>query len=487
MEFKLAIALLCFIAVQVSSSNVTTVYDFPEKFKFGVATAAFQIEGGWNEDGKGPSIWDTGVHEQPDRIDDRTNGDVTSDSYHQLDRDIEMLVELGVQFYRFSISWARVLSNGDVSSLNKAGVDYYNRLINKLLENSIEPMVTMYHYDLPDELQKIGGMTNPQIVEYFENYADVLYSSFGDRVKLWTTFNEPIEYCNFGYAKGTYPPFISAPGVGEYLCIDHTVKAHASAYRLYKKKYARKQKGKVGIVLSGAASFSRTNDTALIERALQYRFGWIAHPIYSKSGGYPDVMVKEVGENSRAEGRAWSRLPNMDRSWKQFIRGAADFFGLNYYTTRYIELAEKVADQPPSWENDVGIKESVDPSWKKAKSDWLYSSPGGLLKTLQWLKKEYNNVEVYIAENGWSDGGQLDDDDRIEYLQDHLREVSQAIKDGCNVSGYAHWSLMDNFEWLRGYTERFGLYYVNITTPERTRTAKKSVAAYRDIISSRQV
>ncbi|CAD7089708.1 unnamed protein product [Hermetia illucens] len=480
--------ILCLTFVGTYGSENAPTNDFPASFKFGVATAAFQIEGGWKEDGKGPSIWDVGTHEHPNSVVDGTNADIADDSYHQIDRDIEMLRDLGVNFYRFSIAWTRIMPNGDRSSLNRFGIQYYNTLIDKLVANSIEPMVTMYHYDLPYELQKIGGLTNPLFPQYFESYANVLYSNFGDRVKLWITFNEPSDYCVPGYGAGSEPPFVNATGIGEYLCMHHSIIAHARAFHLYKRDYFKQQGGKIGIVSSSRFYFSRTNDTGIVNRALQFNLGWTMHPIFSKSGNYPEVMIRDIASNSQMEGREWSRLPEFDEFSIAYIRGAADFLGLNYYTSRYVQLGPHAETKNPSWEKDARLNCSVDPSWKRAKTPWLYNVPEGLGGLLRWIKEEYNNVEVIITENGWSDDGRLNDQGRVDSLKEHLRYVSQAIKKhGCNVIAYSHWSLMDNFEWLKGYSERFGLYYVNISSPERTRVPKKSSDVYKRIIATRKL
>ncbi|XP_055371475.1 myrosinase 1-like [Condylostylus longicornis] len=462
---------------------------FPDKFLFGTSTSAYQIEGGWNEDGKGLSIWDTFTHEHPEKIADRSNADVGPDSYHRFDDDLKIIKELGSDFYRFSISWPRVMPTGDISSLNKAGLKYYDDVINKLLENNIEPMVTMFHYDLPQKLTDIGGFTNPLFLKYFENYAELLYIHFGDRVKYWITFNEPFDYCHPGYGEATYPPLIESDGIANYLCLDHTIKAHAMAYRLYRMKYYEKygKIGKVGITISSRFYFSKSNDESIVDRGMQFMLGWLAHPIYSKAGGYPEVLIEEIGRNSLGEGRAWSRLPTMSEDWKNLIRGSADFLGLNYYTSRYIEYVESPKGKSPSLERDARINATVDPQWKRAKSTWLYSVPRGLTGLLGFIKDQYSNVEVMITENGFSDDGQLNDDDRIQYIKDHLNAILDAIDQGCNVTAYTVWSLIDNFEWVYGYTERFGLYYVNMSSPNKERIAKKSAKFYTDVIKSHSV
>lgn len=297
------------------------VTQFEKEFSFGAATAAFQIEGAWKEDGKGPSIWDQMTHDYPEKIVDRSNADIGPDSYHLYEEDIRALKETGVlnivnmlviyadkkkknfffqtkvNFYRFSISWSRILPDGDVASLNVNGIKYYNNLIDKLIENGIEPMVTMYHYDLPQNLQYLGGLMNPKIADYFKEYSNILFLHFGDRVtittfsafyeivfnffflslpmvkqvKRWITFNEPFDFCTAGYGQATNAPLVYMPGIGEYYCIDNVIQSHAKAYHLYQKLYKQKFGGKIGITLSSRFFYSTTNDTDTIDRAMQYQ------------------------------------------------------------------------------------------------------------------------------------------------------------------------------------------------------------------------
>lgn len=460
---------------------------FPANFTFGVATAAYQIEGGWNADGKGPSIWDDFTHSHPEKMRDKSNGDVAADSYHLFEQDLKALKELKVNHYRFSIAWSRIYPNGDISSKNQKGIDYYNMVIDKLIDNGIEPMVTMFHYDLPSEVQKMGGFANALLINQFVVYAIELFENFGDRVKTWITFNEPYDYCHNGYGDASYPPEIHAPGVVDYLCVDNTLKAHAAAYHTYHSRFAKVQGGRVGITLDTRFFFSKTNDEDIIDRAMQYNLGILGHAIYSKSGGYPDVMIMDIGSNSQKEGRIRSRLPSFNSKWRQIVKGSADFLGLNYYTSRYVERASKPIGEKPSWEYDFDCETSIDPNWLRAKSDWLYCVPEGLEGILKYIRDEYDNVEVIITENGWSDGGELIDNSRILYLKSHLQAVLNAINDGCNVTGYTSWSLIDNFEWLKGYTEKFGFYAVNMSSPNRERTAKKSVGYFRKVIQTKMI
>lgn len=374
--------------------------------------------------------------------------------------------------------------------VNRKGIEYYNKLIDELIINNIEPVATMYHYDLPQWIQELGGLTNVIFVKYFKYYADVLFREFGSRIKIWITFNEPFETCVEGYGTGSSAPIVSSSGVGEYLCGHNLLVAHAAAYHLYKDKYANDQRGMIGISLDGRFYYPKDAATGpeVIQRAINFETGWFAHPIYSKNGGYPKVMIDEINSRSKKEGRPWSRLPEMSKELKKYIRGTADFLGYNYYTSRFVELDDSEYDpsKVPSWQSDTRIKTSVDPNWKRAKSSWLYSVPDGIRGLMNWIRAEYHNIPVLITENGWSDDGELNDDGRIEYLRNHLIALAQAInEDHCNVIGYTVWSIIDNFEWRRGYTEHFGLYAVNMTSNNRERISKKSAKFLRDFIMKR--
>lgn len=345
----------------------------------------------------------------------------------------------------------------------------------------------MYHYDLPQWIQDEGGFLNSNIVEYFKLYADAVFQALGPRVKIWITFNEPFDTCLEGYGTGISAPLIRASGVGEYLCGHHLLLAHAAAFHLYKNIYANDQRGMIGISLDGRFYYPKdsTVPNDVVQRALHFDIGWFANPIFSKAGGYPQVMVDEINSRTAKEGRPWTRLPAMSDRIKNYIRGTADFLGYNYYSSRMVELNGTDFDPKaePSWVSDSRMIFSTNPSWKRAKSTWLYSVPQGLHDALVWFKNEYKNPPVLITENGWSDDGELDDDGRVDYMKSHLVAISKAINDdGCNVIGYTAWSIIDNFEWLRGYTEHFGMFAVNLTSPMKERTAKKSAGFMRDVI-----
>lgn len=242
------IQVVLFLSLTISSicarENLTS---FPKYFKFAVATSAYQIEGGWNEDGKLPSIWDTFTHTY-NLTPDNSTGDVACDSYHKVEEDIKILKQLNVDIYRFSFSWTRLFPYGTTNFVNPYGVNYYNKLINGLLEVGIEPVVTLFHWDTPQSLQDLGGWANDKMIGWFVDYADKAFEIFGDRVKMWTTMNEPANYCGCGYNL-VFPPYLNSSGFGEYFCAHNLIRAHAKAYRLYQRKYKKSQNGKISIAL----------------------------------------------------------------------------------------------------------------------------------------------------------------------------------------------------------------------------------------------
>ncbi|XP_063932811.1 myrosinase 1-like isoform X1 [Zophobas morio] len=485
--YTFIVCLFCFSQTTLAVDN----RKFPAGFKFGVATASYQIEGGWDEDGKGENIWDHLTHVSPDLINHQSNGDISCDSYHKYKTDVALLKELGVDFYRFSLSWSRILPTGYIDGgINEPGVAYYENILDLLEENGIEPMITLYHWDLPQPLhENVGGWLNETIVDIFANYARLAFDLFGDRVKYWVTFNEPLSICQQGYETGGKAPAISDnPGVDLYICGHMVLKSHAAAYHIYDKEYKPKQKGKISIVINTnweEPGSDDAKDVEAAERTLQFRFGWFANPIVH--GNYPQVMIDRIGNRSVQEGFTQSRLPQFTDEEVESIKGTYDYIGLNHYSTSLIKWREDIEIGEPSSSKDMSVQESIDFSWETSASYWLFVVPWGMRKISKWVKDTYNNPEIIITENGYSDaGGILNDDRRINYIREYLSSLLEAIYDDeVNVTGYTAWSLMDNFEWFRGYAEKFGLYSVNFTDPERPRTPKTSVDYYKSILTTR--
>ncbi|KAL3857520.1 hypothetical protein ACJMK2_012180 [Sinanodonta woodiana] len=462
------------------------LYDqFPPGFVWSSATSAYQIEGAWNKDGKGQSIWDKFCHE-PNHIDKNETGDNACDSYNKYKKDVQLLRNLGVSHYRFSISWPRILPNGTLAIVNQKGIEYYNNLTDELIRNGIEPMVTLYHWDLPQALEEHGGWLNRSTADHFKDYAALCFSKFGDRVKLWITFNEPWVVAYLGYGTGVFAPGKRGSGKNDYIAAHNLLIAHAQAYREYNKIYRTKQNGSIGITLNVGWSepFDMYNpeDLEASDRDLQFNLGWFANPIYV-NGDYPDVMKSKIGNKSREQSINTSRLPEVTEEEKILVNGTYDFLGLNFYSASMVQ-SNIMTTKEPSFDNDKDISGKGIPGALGSGSDWLKVTPFGMRKILNWIKNHYNNVPVYVTENGISDrNGTLLDFHRIHYYRTYINEMLKAIKlDGCNVRGYTAWSLMDNFEWARGYSERFGLHYVNFSDPDLPRTPKASARWFSQLI-----
>nr|AHZ59665.1 glycoside hydrolase family 1 [Phyllotreta striolata] len=463
--------LLIFIETCVATSNSR----FPKNFMFGCATAAFQIEGAWNEDGKTPSVWDTKNHQIPSVIRDNQTADISCDSYHKYKEDIALLAQIGVTHYRFSISWPRILPNGFNDTINQLGVDHYRKFIKELKANNIEPMVTIYHGDMPQSLGDLGGFYNASSVQWLTDYARVLFDLYGDDVKIWFTINEPYETCIWdGVVKA-------------YECSKNLLKIHASIWHLYDSEYRAKQAGAVSIPLNLNWYEPETNSTADIEAAntkLQFSWGFFGHPIYK--GDWPEVMKRRIAMRSRGEGFEKSRLPEFTEEEIEFIRGTSDFFSANTYTTSIIRAEAEPPFGEPTIETDVGVFEYQRPEWQGAASSWLKVTPWGIKKLLVWLYNEYDKPQILVSENGYSDSdGRLDDPIRVNYLRDYLSNIREAMEEGVDVIGYVVWTLIDNFEWNAGYTERFGLVQVDFNDPNRTRTRKNSSYYYEKVCRTR--
>ncbi|KAK4883856.1 hypothetical protein RN001_000127 [Aquatica leii] len=471
-------------------TEVLNTKKFPNDFVFGTATSSYQIEGAWNVDGKGISEWDHFTHNHPEKIADGSNADITCNSYYKTKEDVNLLKNLGVDFYRFSISWARILPGGFSNKVNKAGIQYYNNLINELLANKIEPMVTMYHWELPQYISNLGGFTNEEIVHWFEDFAKVLFENFGDRVKMWITFNEPRIMCDFGYSMGLFPPGVAQSGIANYLCTHNLLKAHARVYQLYNQKFRNQQKGRVGIAPDCQWYEPGTNSTEDLNAAIRQRhfdFGRILHPILTDSGDYPDVMKNLVYNRSKKEGFSKSRLPKFTEKEIALLKDSIDFLAMNHYTS-FLSFYELQKIGEPGTEKDLEARHEHDPSWPSSSMKLFKVVPWGVRKVLKWIKDVYKPVDIYITENGYAGVEELNDQSRISYHKWYLSHILDSIHiDEVPVKGYTVWSFLDAFEWDSGYTLSFGLYHVNFSDPTRPRTPKKSVDFYKKLIKEKRL
>ncbi|KAM9851168.1 lactase/phlorizin hydrolase-like [Aulostomus maculatus] len=459
---------------------------FPHGFSWGVSSSAYQIEGGWNADGKGPSVWDIFTNETSS-IPGNANGNVACDSYHRLEEDLYMLRALRVKSYRFSVSWSRILPDGQRTSLNQKGVDFYNRLIDGLLAYNITPMVTLYHWDLPQALQNISGWENEDMIDIFNDFCDFCFATFGDRVKFWMTFNQPHTIAWSGYGLGQIPPNVRNPGTAPYRVAHNLIKAHAKAYHTYDEKYRTSQGGVVSIALNAdwvePKDVHVPREVVAADRAMQFQLGWFAHPIF-KNGDYPDAMKWQVGNKSELQGQPESRLPSFTEEEKSYIRGTADMFCLSHYTTKIVgHVTARLT--PPSYELDRDLSEAEEGDSPTTAISKQRAVAWGLRRVLNWVKEEYGDPEIYITENGVATESKTtwDDSARVFYYKTYIDEALKASElDGVKVKGYLATSLMDSFEWLNGYKVGFGLHHVDFTNPFRPRTPKYSAHFYYQVM-----
>ncbi|XP_069681389.1 myrosinase 1-like isoform X2 [Periplaneta americana] len=494
-------AMYSFIAIMVLSlkghvlgdqSEENLNYTFPEGFMFGAATSAYQIEGAWNVSGKGENVWDTLTHNFPGYIADHSTGDEADLSYYLYKEDTKALKDMGMDLYRFSIAWTRIMPTGLPNNINQEGIDHYNKVIDNLLDNGITPMITLFHWDTPKYLQDLGGWTNSFTVKVFIEYARVCFKHFGDRVKWWITINEPNVH-SVAYEGNPYlmfNPNISAPGVGTYMVARNLILAHAHAYQLYDKEFRASQKGKISLALHVGwlepLDLNSAYDKEAADEMNIRVLGWFAEPIYG-NGDFPEVTKKRIKDLSTKQGFPWSRLPEFSSDEKQLIKGTYDYFALNHYGTNLVTPAE--FDLQPSYMSDLGVKQIL-PWWLPVSntSIWLGVSPQGFRRVLRNIKKTYGDLQIFITENGFSDNGELQDEMRKTYIGTYLAEMYKAMYiDGVDVIGYIVWSSIDNFEWKDGYQSRFGLYYVNFTDPARPRIPKASSYMMKEITSTRKV
>jgi beta-glucosidase len=438
---------------------------FPKGFIWGASTSAYQIEGGYKDDGKGESIWDRFTHTSG-KIFNNDTGDVACDHYHLYENDVKLLKELGLKSYSFSISWPRIFPDG-IGKPNQMGIDFYRNLANLLIDNGITPAVTLYHWDLPQKLQDMGGWAIREMAEYFDYYARYVFQELRDVVRIWKTFNEPWVTSFIGYWYGGHPPGIANHSIA--LAAAHNIMlAHGMAVRSFREMG---MKGEIGIVLNLNPIYPASEDDKDLAAARRYGDfynGWFLDPILK--GQYPEELVKWL--SGKVE------IPKIENGDLELIRTPIDFLGINSYTFNCV--AHDLEKEPLQVAFMNTGKAKTDSGWE--------IFPEGMYDLLMYLHREYNGIKMMVTENGAAfkdtvdNDGKVEDDSRISYLNDHIFQVYRAIRAGVNIAGYYVWSLMDNFEWNAGYSKRFGLIYVDYQTQKRT--VKKSGRWYKQIIQN---
>ena len=431
---------------------------FPDGFLWGAATAAYQIEGAPDADGKGPSIWDTFSH-TPGKVFHGENGDVACDSYHRYPEDIAVLQRLGVGAYRFSLSWPRIQPDGR-GAVNPKGIDYYNRLIDGLLEKDITPVVTLYHWDLPQPLQDKGGWATRDIAEIFADYAGIAGEAFGDRVSRWITLNEPWVVAHVGYRDGRHAPGIQDPKQA-VAANHHLLLAHGRAVTAL--RATTPSPAQVGITLNLAVVRPASPAAADLAAELDARHnGTYLGPLLR--GAYPERLTAEFSP---------AKVPGLVHDGDfDLITAPMDFLGVNFYSPVYVGI--RPDGEPRRGEQLIGPGQVfVQPEGMPITAmNWLVDS-SAIYELMTRVRDETNGLPLYITENGsaWYDyvtqDGTVEDYERLQYLRDHLIALHEAIADGVNLRGYFAWSLLDNFEWAEGYAKRFGLVFVDFGTQRR--------------------
>lgn len=447
----------------------------PKNFLWGFATAAFQIEGSIDVDGRGKSIWDDFCRSPGITLDGK-NGDVATDSYNRWKDDIALLRQYGVKAYRFSISWPRIIPLGGRNDpINPKGIKFYSDFIDELIANGIIPFVTLYHWDLPQNLHDhYGGWLNKdEITKDFVRYSRVCFEHFGDRVKYWLTINEPWVVSVLGYGRGIFAPGRSEDRTRSpagdsltepWIVASHVILSHALAVQLYRKEFKPSQGGVIGITLNGDMAIpyddSPENFNAA-QNALDFSIGWYADPIYL--GYYPEYMKQVLGD----------RLPEFTSEEWTVVKGSSDFYGMNTYTTNLCKAGGD--DEFQGFVDYTFTRPDGTQLGTQAHCTWIQTYPTGFRQLLKYIYKRYK-MPIYVTENGFAMMNEtsmpidqaVNDTDRIEYFRGNCEALLAAItEDGVDIRSYFAWSLLDNFEWADGYSTRFGVTYVDYETQER--------------------
>ncbi len=444
--------------------DMPSTIEFPAGFLWGAATSAYQIEGSPLADGAGPSIWQRFAH-TPGLVHDGETGDVACDHYRRYADDVALMRQLGLKAYRFSTSWSRVLPRGR-GAVNPAGLDFYDRLVDALLANGIEPALTLFHWDLPAALDDLGGWLNPDSANWFADYAAIMFRKLDDRVKLWATLNEPWVVTDGGYLHGAIAPGhrnrFEAP-----IATHNLLRAHGAAVQAYRAE----GKHRIGLVVNLEPKYPASDapaDRAATARADAYMNRQYLDPVFLKH--YPDELQEIFGE-------AWPEWPAEDFA---LIAQPIDFLGINYYTrnvTRFDADAWPLRAAP--------VRQ---PRATYTETKWEVFAQG-LTDTLVQVKERYGNLPLYVTENGaaffdppTAESDRVEDPLRVDYLRKHTRALHAALQSGVDLRGYFVWSLLDNLEWSLGYSKRFGIVHVDFATQKRT--LKDSARFYSRIIAT---
>lgn len=444
-------------------------YQFPDNFIWGAIASAYQIEGAWDEDGKGQSIWDQYVR-LPDRILNGDTGNTACNHYHLMPDDVKLMKEIGLLSYSFTMSWTRILPEG-VGEINQKGLEFYDRLVDNLLKAGIKPKATLYHWDFPVLLQDRGGWPNRDSIEWFGEYAAIAFNKLADRVDLWATHNEPWVAAFLGYGAG-----IHAPGINDatqaYQAAHHMLLAHAKAVEIYR---AGNFGGEIGLILNLnhlIPGSDKEEDLQATRRVYDETHSLFLDPIFL--GKYPENFFQWLGPNQ----------PQIEPGDLEKLTGTADYLGINHYNSDKVYY-----DHFGGWLR-ARLEAYTAPGWGYTQMGWGIN-PSGLKAEVANIVNNYGHPKLFLTENGCAavdipdENGFVNDLDRIRFLRAHLIALHEAIEDGANVQGYYVWSILDNFEWDRGYSNKFGLVRVDFQSLERI--PKQSAHWYSNVIKNNAV
>ena len=446
-----------------------STYEFPDDFIWGAIASAYQIEGAWNEDGKGESIWDQFV-KLPNRILNGDTGEKAINHYHKMPEDVNLMRDLGIKSYSFTLSWPRILPEGK-GQINQKGLDFYSRLVDHLLDAGIRPKATLYHWDYPVALQELGGWPDRDSVGWFTDYSAVVFDALADRVDLWATHNEPWVAAFLGYGAGVHAPGIN-DATQAYQAAHHLLLAHARAVEIFR---SGNYDGEIGLILNLnhlIPGSDNIDDIQATQRVYHETHSLFLDPIFL--GKYPEEFFDWLGPNQ----------PQIKSGDLKVIQGTADYLGINHYNSDLVFY-----DHFGGWLK-ARLEPYSAPGWGLTQMGWGIN-PQGLKAEVLNIVSNYGHPKIYLTENGCAafeipdQNGFVNDLDRIRFLRAHIIALHEAIEEGANVQGYYVWSILDNFEWERGYSKKFGLIRVDLDTLQRI--PKQSFYWYHDVIKDNAV